>query len=437
MKKVLSTALALGLVAGVASTAVAYDSFSISGYYNVEGIYVNDRTVLNSFPGDDAASSSWYQHNFRMFPVLKVNDKVTMKSEVRLADDSVWGTTSESVAANRDVDIHKLYMEYDSPLGMVRLGRTPAGAWGTSFVDSAGNADRIMLYSNALPKPFSLVAFLQKTTENDGTLTVAADKDSDYYELGLGYKTDTVTGALAYGYTDNATGKLAANTGQQVNTHRIKGHGKVNIDAIYVESEFDYLFGETDSEVAGAPDVDTDKLAFMLDVGTKMGNLDAGLMYWHLSGDNGDATENSAYGTTGNDFSPLLVAYNTNLSILNPDHMASGSATAADVATGAFAAGQHGIALHANFMVSDKLSLNSALGYVQADKELAGWDDEMGWEIDLGASYKLLDNLTYSANFGYLDTGDFFLGTTTAAATAAQMDTEDIYMVMHSLNMTF
>ncbi len=176
MKKVLSTALALGMVASVAGTAAAYDSFSVSGYYEVQGLHVGSRTVLTSTPGQDRATSSWYQHDFRIYPTLKVNDKITMKSEVRLADSSVWGTSNETAAANRDVDINKLYMEYESPIGKIRLGRTPAGAWKTSFVDSGGRENRIMLFSNALPKPFSLLAFLQKSDETDDTLSVAADR---------------------------------------------------------------------------------------------------------------------------------------------------------------------------------------------------------------------------------------------------------------------
>ncbi len=59
MKKVLSAALALGLVAGVATTAsAAYDSFSISGFYLVEGNYASNITRLPTFANRHGVDSN-------------------------------------------------------------------------------------------------------------------------------------------------------------------------------------------------------------------------------------------------------------------------------------------------------------------------------------------------------------------------------------------
>jgi hypothetical protein len=80
--------------------------------------------------------------------------------------------------------------------------------------------------------------------------------------------------------------------------------------------------------------------------------------------------------------------------------------------------------------VSDKLSVNSALAYAQAESELQGFDDEYGWEIDLGMSYSLMDNLAYQVDFGYLMTGDFFDEGNT-------LDAEDVYSLTHRLTMEF
>jgi len=66
-----------------------------------------------------------------------------------------------------------------------------------------------------------------------------------------------------------------------------------------------------------------------------------------------------------------------------------------------------------------------------ADKELPGYDDEYGFEYNVGAAYKLLDNLIYAVHLGYLDTGDFFkLGT-------KYQDTESILLASHHLTMSF
>jgi opacity protein-like surface antigen len=98
-------------------------------------------------------------------------------------------------------------------------------------------------------------------------------------------------------------------------------------------------------------------------------------------------------------------------------------------------AGVHGVVLAADYAVSDRLKLHGAIGWAQADEaEITGYtnrDDDYGWEYNLGAAYKLLDNLTYEAHFGYLDTGDYF------KSTATTDDTENVYLLTHSLTMTF
>ena len=65
------------------------------------------------------------------------------------------------------------------------------------------------------------------------------------------------------------------------------------------------------------------------------------------------------------------------------------------------------LAAYAGFQFNEKLSFNAAAGYIWADETPEGVDDAMGFEVDLGLSYKLLDNLTYSATFGYMVPGQY------------------------------
>ena len=62
-------------------------------------------------------------------------------------------------------------------------------------------------------------------------------------------------------------------------------------------------------------------------------------------------------------------------------------------------------------------------------KEFVG--DKYGTEVDLTASYKIYDNLTYSAGFGYLFTGDYFKGYDSSVSV------KDNYMVTHKLQLNF
>ncbi len=123
MKKLLSTVLALGLVAGIATTASAsYDKFEISGYYSLDGKYVTnyDRTSGVSTTTNDL-SSAWYEQDFRIYPKLTVNDKITVNAELRFAEGD-WGTANATATGASDVDLHKIYMDYVSPVGKIRVG---------------------------------------------------------------------------------------------------------------------------------------------------------------------------------------------------------------------------------------------------------------------------------------------------------------------------
>jgi len=103
-------------------------------------------------------------------------------------------------------------------------------------------------------------------------------------------------------------------------------------------------------------------------------------------------------------------------------------------------AGVHAFVLAADYKASDALTLHGAIGYAKADEKIyqngaatydATLDDDYGWEYNIGAAYKLLDNLTYEAHFGYLDTGDYF-----NRANPTDI-TNNVYMMSHSLTMTF
>jgi hypothetical protein len=66
-----------------------------------------------------------------------------------------------------------------------------------------------------------------------------------------------------------------------------------------------------------------------------------------------------------------------------------------------------------------------------ADKVAANWDKEMGMEIDVKASYKIYDNLTYMVGAGYLWTGDYFKrGVSTASV-------GNDYILMNRLTLSF
>ncbi|MCB2182528.1 MAG: hypothetical protein KQH63_10910 [Desulfobulbaceae bacterium] len=444
MKKIISTVAALGLVVGVAGTASALD-LTVTGQYVLEGYMMDnaDGSGFNPYMEDVGSDSAWV-HTFQLRPTLTVNDKIKMIADIRMAKDSDWGnqddvgrnkaTNAAGTTADfdRTIDVHKIYMEYMSPVGKIRAGRTPAGAWAHDFVSSSGNANRLMWWPNMVQSPFSAVVFLQKSTEGDwygGT----TDSDSDLYEAGLSYKVDGLLLNVAYDYINDKTVET-----QESQRHLLKGYANISMDNIYVESEIAYMFGDWvdyDVETLTDQDADIDAWAFMIDGGMKMGNLDVGAMFFYASGQDDDSDDmEAAMGPLGgsisdgigDDFNPYYILTGDHTGMLNSDEYADDANMAI--------AGVLCLGVHSDFQVSDQLTLHGALAYAWADETDAlgnDIDDEYGWEIDLGAKYKLLDNLTYEVRAAYMDTGDFFddLNGTD--------DEEDLYLLSHHLTMTF
>ena len=470
MKKVLSTVAALGLVAGLASTAAAVE-FKMSGKYLVEGAYLSDARG-NGVTVDDAANvdtpaDAYFLHTFEIKPTMKVNDKVSMTSVIRLADDTFWGGQAngdtEGLSGTNDVYVHQLYMDYASPIGNMKIGRTPAGTYGTSFMDSDKRADRVMLAPSFLADgPWSTLFFVEKGTDQRGTSTTAttytvdpvthavtattatttnaatyqSDKDATTYVARVYYKTDTADAGLHYGYTNNKTesSKPWDSTGASTTNdekHQLTAYGKFKMDNYFANAELTHFMGSID-DYAGvaANDGDYDSWAGMLQVGGKFDALTVSGMYFYAQGQdvNSNDVENAlGYSGTGDMFEPLYILTGRHTGMLNNDLFSGRTTTMSN-------AGAHAFIVAADYAVSNQLSLHGAIGYAKADETNsigANVDDEYGWEYNVGAAYKLLDNLTYEAHFGYLDTGDFFQNGDPNA------NTENVYILTHSLTMTF
>ncbi|MDH5298326.1 MAG: hypothetical protein OEV91_04835 [Desulfobulbaceae bacterium] len=456
MKKFLSVAAALGLVAGVASTASALD-FSVSGSYSVTGNYLSksDGTGFDVTEGaaDPNAPDAYWMHSFIIKPTMKVNDNISMLSQIRLADSAIWGQANgdASVVANgsgyennNDVLVAHLYMQYLSPVGKFHIGRVPSGAWGTVFLDQDSRANGIKWWPNFLASgPWSTYFSVTKATEADAqAANEVADGDSDSYEGRINFKNDVLDAGIRYVYGDVDT--TAAN--DTVN-ETMGFYGVYKFGTNFAGTEIVHLAGSIDDNNVATNVDDRSATAALVKVGGKFDNLSLLGAYMYLSGDDdthatlgGDREAFAALnGGTGSEFTPLYILTGRGMGMLNPDINGADAVTGGAVAN----AGAHALVLMADYKVSDKLSLHGGIAYAQADEEVdshagaakatsyLGRDDEYGWEYNVGAAYKLLDNLTYEAHFGYLDTGDFFDSTLNAG------DADAVYLLSHSLTMTF
>lgn len=454
MKRILATAVALGLVVGVAASASALE-LKIKGSYRVDGYYLNpgngaagdggvipwNDATYKAITGNNTGHSGnddWYEHEFRIKPNLIINDKVQIKSDIRLIDsNTVWGHQADLQTANGgNMKVRKLWLLYNSPIGRWEIGRRPAGSWGSDFVNSGTAADRIMLRPN-LPEHWQGYAFLEKKVENDAYQSNLDNNDSDYYEVSAGYTKNRTNAWLGAGltldkdpvdtlYKQPAVGKDF----RQITTYHTMGFLQQGLtDNLTLIGEFDYKWGHKEFTDTSKPDMNINAWAYFAALAGNYGELSTTLGYAHIDGD-GNPQDNTdhAYDVvngTGADFQPLYILTGSVTDILNGDRGPN------LVGTAVRQAGVNAFVALADYQTTDKLTLHGGIGAGWADTAPAGVDDAYGWEFDLGAAYKLYRNLTYEVHFGYWAVGDF------AKLGNPDFDTQDVYLVSHHLTMKF
>jgi len=79
----------------------------------------------------------------------------------------------------------------------------------------------------------------------------------------------------------------------------------------------------------------------------------------------------------------------------------------------------------------DNLTLGAIVAKSKADDVINGWDDDHGLEYNLTLSWKIFDNLTYSATYAALDAGDYWQAGNPAT------DIEDTFVMYHKLELQF
>lgn len=441
---------ALGLVAGLASTAAALD-FSVTGRYQVDGYLLNNANGNGMVLQDGTAaapvgSDAYFLQSFKMAPILTINDHLKMVSDVWLADNNVWGSGQDAEAVqggpgvNSNVEIWQLYLQYMSPAGELRIGRQLGSTvFGTSFLDTITRADGIEWRPSFLERgPWSTVLKYEKLGEADGNITGNAalngvatpdnadtNQDSDYYEIDLFHKSGRGLGSARLGYLNNQDSvELGA---QDQKEWDLTAAGQYNLPGCYLNTEIDFRYGKKEFE--GQPDLDIRKLAAFLQVGKKIGALDVSAMYIYAGGDdNTNTTDTAAAEGTGlgNEFEPYYILTGSQTGIFNTE-FAYGDQINQD----AREAGLHSFGAQANYAMSNRLMLHGAVAYSMAANKPSGYDKSYGIEYNIGAAYKLLSNLTYEVHFGYLDTGDFFKGYHQAAST------KNVFLASNHLTMTF
>ena len=492
MKKILVASAALGLGLGLAaSVASAEMSFSATGKYEAQGFYVSEGSdsaqgmqvapfdkMVRWSEVDDATNCSgafitagsdqqgycgtgydsnvndMWHHSLYIFPKLQVNDNIALNSEIRMIDRDVWGSNQATGpinnAAYENMRLRLLWMDYMSPVGKWQVGRILGGGWGSKFLDTTGNRDRIKWYPSFMPENFGMLLLYQKSLEQDAFNGGTDEADAASYYAGLTWKADFGQSDIAFWHS-----RYDKDAGDFDNTE-LWLNANYKFGGFNVLSELNWAIQGEDASGA-----DVSGLGFMADVNTQLEAFTLGGLFFYLQGDMDFDDKNKGYigrNGVGNDYNPFAIATGDYMGLLNGDKNGYLGAITSVLGIpgdpfevnelsggGQGNPGAMAIAAYAMFQLNEKLSLNGAVGNIWADEAPSGIDKNMGLEFDLGLSYKLLDNLTYSATFAYWAPGDMFddlaviAGEIASAAAGEDVatGTNNVYLLLHNITMTF
>jgi len=367
MKKALSFAVALGLVAGAASVASAAD-LTITGDARVRGVYHTNYTDLNDATQDKVQEMD---QRYRLNAAVKVNDAVSVNTRLVFGDQLM----DQSVALGLKAD--RANMVINTLGGTWTLGRQEA-AWGNAplpYLAKDVSVDRVKGIYTAGDMKFG--AYLQKNSEGDNLGYVNGDGDG------------TTWGALVIGKAGDTSYGLLLNYNTS-DTNAAKASGK---DTGYMVDPY-----------------------FMAKVGpaTLLGELK------YTGGDLGKRNDKATYGgymaaVVG--FEPVtltgLLAYSKNGSVAD-SHFAPSLLIGKTNDTGMINFGETSattdskdrsyiVGAVASLKASDKVTVGALIAYLGATKHGVGDQSASLTEFDVTAEYELAQNAKYKIGIGYGD----------------------------------
>jgi hypothetical protein len=279
--------------------------------------------------------------------------------------------------------------------------------------------------------PFVFGLAIGKNTEGSYTAyntAGRADLDSNfYYFLGQFYFKGGVVGFLGK-YTRSAVNRTAT-VPFITNLYAGVPYVKAKIGPVAIEAEFTYLFGKIYDFEGTSTDVKVSQMEAYIDALADFGMFYVGGTAAYVSGDKpGTAKQEGGTLNGGADWNPCLIMWNWDRAfwagtLIGYETVNSNDGVMDNAWFGQLRAGVRPIAA---------LDIQGSVAYAKADKLPTGiLDKEYGIEVDVTATYKITNNLSYMLGVGYLFTGDYYQGGSAANTI------DDNFLVINKLTLTF
>lgn len=482
MKKFWIVLIALGLVAAFSMSASAAD-VKFSGSYYIEGWYDDNHSLLDKADTSTITNRgpiALYHQRLRIGTDFKVAEGLMLTTRFDAMERN-WGdrrernagasasTTSTAgsvetasrlaylAAGNTttqeqgNIEFERVFITANLPFGVLIAGYAEDIKWGTDFLDTVTTRPQIKLIVPVGNLTF--VAAAKKDLEGSvlNGYGAMSTNDKDIYDLAGIYKWKSGEAGVLFEYLiNNATRSTSAASYAQ----KIWGlfpYFKQTFGPVYVEAEVYYgagMIADFDTS-AGTQQQSLETMGGSIHAKVDLKPVYIGGRFIYMMGDNPNTLDkregNIAYTlVAGQAFLPCLMLFNDSFYTATGGGLIGRAGSIAS-ATGNVAGAQFMDNViffqgYAGVKPIDKLDIMAAVAYAQAQQKpnstgLPGGtpflSDVYGTEVDVTATYKIYDNLSYMVGFGYLFTGDYFKGTDPNAKI-----TND-YILMHKLTLTF
>lgn len=439
MKRFWFGLLAVGLITIFSTAAFAVD-VKFSGEFYAAGMYLDKLNLTK----DTSNSTAFYFQRLRVRSDFVVSPGLSLVTRMD-AMERAWGgprstpgttlavDSAGTTAENENIAFDWAYIHYETPIGIFDVGYMNDGATGTVFGNTLAPAPRIK-YSY-LNGPVTINLAITKGKDNSFTsvnnVNFYTDADKDKYGIEGVYQWKNGRVGLNINYYRYADHKPAPSN--YLSTYFVPTPYVVaKIGPVDLQAEFNWATGDLKKTDSGVGDVKLDNYSGWIDAKATFGPVYFGGTFAYVSGDNPDTTDKQEGGTLtgGRDWSPNLIMWNYDRSMWIGE-----LASTATTGNGFGTSGMTNAFLYqarVGVRPIEKLDIMASLTYANADKKPLNYvSDQYGYEVDVTASYKITNNLTYMLGAGYLFTGDYFKGAN--SANSVQND----YLLINKLTLIF
>jgi len=480
--------LSLGLVMAFSVSAFAVD-VKVGAEYYVGGLYLNKITLddgFQSWPGEtgsvNPSTAFFYQRlrvgtDFVVSPCLKLVTQFDAMERIwggarsntwQSNQDYLFSESAGTRAETENIAMRLLYIDYTSPIGLFKVGYMEDYTWGTVWADRASGPPAGQLQYFIQSGPF--VGFLGYAKEVDNSYSAVSsgswywlnrlnatrtDRDLDSYRIAGIYNFKGGDAGLLFMWNRDATNRGDASGPFLSNEYLVNPYVKAKVGPVALQAELLWFTGDAMKYEYGGPTINLNHLNAWIDATANFGMFYVGGSAAYVQGQNPSDVGNKIEGgisplSGGLDWNPCLIMFNTQTlgywvgGIYGHSAIYGSASTFVTPIDGEMVNAWFG-QLRAGVKPTPQWDFMASVSFAQADQD--GFiltsptttenfpGKTYGTEIDLTATYKITNNLTYMLGGGYFFTGDYFKGLNTAFAGGAKVD--DDFILINKLTLSF